>query len=119
MDRKTGRISTEHHRRSMRLRSFDYSTPGAYFVTVCTHKRECILGKLVDGKMELYKSGRVVEAEWIRSSDIREEIKLDVYQIMPNHFHAIVVILEKTNQSHNGLNIVGANGRSPLLLGTA
>jgi len=88
----------------MRLRSFDYSTPGAYFVTVCTYNRECIFGGVV---------------EWIRSSDIREEIKLDVYQIMPNHFHAIVVILEKTNQLYNGLNIVGANGRSPLRLGTA
>ena len=90
----------KHHRRSIRLKEFDYSQFGAYFVTICSHQGECIFGEIVDGNFHLDKYGKIVEKEWLRSSEIREEIELDVYQVMPNHFHAIV-------------NIVGANGCSP------
>jgi len=97
-----------HHRRSIRLRNYDYSQPGAYFVTVCSWNKECILGDIVNGEMHLNEYGQVVSDEWHRSAEIRKEIELDTFVIMPNHLHGIVFI-----NSVAPFN-VGANGRSPL-----
>ena len=93
----------KHHRRSIRLPGYDYSQPGAYFVTICVDRRECLFGDVVDGQMRLNQYGEIVADEWQRSSVIRQEIELDAWVVMPNHFHGIVII-----------NPVGANGRSPL-----
>ena len=95
----------KHHRRSIRLKGYDYSQPGAYFVTICAYQRQCVFGDVVDGQMVLNQYGMVVADEWQKSSAIRREIKLDAWVIMPNHFHGIVIINN---------NPVGANGRSPL-----
>jgi REP element-mobilizing transposase RayT len=92
-----------HHRRSIRLKKYDYSTPGAYFVTVCTHSRRCLFGEIVDGEMLLNHRGRIVDEEWHRSKEIRDEIDMDLYTIMPNHIHGIIIIQD-----------AGATGRSPL-----
>ena len=81
-----------HHRRSRRLKGYDYSQAGAYFITVCTRNRECLLGDVIDGVMALNDAGRVVEEEWMKSADIRKEIELDAFVIMPNHIHGIIVI---------------------------
>jgi REP element-mobilizing transposase RayT len=83
-----------HHRRSVRLKGYDYSQPGAYFVTVCTWNKECLFGRIVDGEMHLNDYGKVVQEEWLRSAEIRREIMLDEWVIMPNHIHAIVVITD-------------------------
>lgn len=82
----------KHHRRSIRLKGYDYSRPGAYFVTICVHDRECLFGDISDGQMHLNEYGKIVQTEWLKSSEIRDEIELDAYQIMPNHFHGIVII---------------------------
>ena len=81
-----------HHRRSIRLRSHDYSSPGYYFITLCCKNRECLFGEIVDHKMILNDFGRIVHDEWMRSATIRKEIELDEFIVMPNHFHAIVLI---------------------------
>ncbi|MFA5056129.1 MAG: transposase [Dehalococcoidia bacterium] len=81
-----------HHRRSRRLEGYDYSQAGAYFITVCTRNRECLFGDVIDGVMALSDVGRVVEEEWMKSADIRKEIELDAFVIMPNHIHGIIVI---------------------------
>jgi len=81
-----------HHRRSIRLKGYDYSQSGAYFVTVCTHNRECLLGEITDGEMVLNEFGKIVADEWIKTGEIRDEIELDAWVIMPNHFHGIVMI---------------------------
>ena len=81
-----------HHRRSIRLRGYDYSQAGAYFVTICTQGRECFFGDIVEGEMRLNDAGRVVADEWIKSAEIRREIELDDWGVMPNHFHGILVI---------------------------
>lgn len=99
-----------HHRRSIRLRHYDYSQPGAYFVTICTKDHECIPGDVPDGHMCLSEFGRVVSQEWQRSAVIRREISLDSFVVMPNHIHGIVVI-EKA--SHRPV-AVGAHGGAPL-----
>ena len=84
-----------HQRRSIRLRDYDYSQTGAYFVTICTHNKDCLFGNVVNGEMVLNKYGRIVKEEWIKTSDIRKNVELDVFTIMPNHFHGILVIIDK------------------------
>ena len=81
-----------HRRRSIRLRDFDYSSAGAYFVTICTFERECLFGEIVDGVMRLSCFGEIVRDEWIRTQTLRSDVELDEFVIMPNHFHAILVI---------------------------
>ena len=81
-----------HHRRSIRLRGYDYSQAGAYFVTICTQNRECLFGEIVDGEMRLNEAGRTGVNEWLKTAEIRDEIELDEWVVMPNHFHGIVVI---------------------------
>lgn len=75
-------------------------------MTICTWQRECLFGEIVDGEMRLNESGNIVLAEWERTPEIRKEIELDIFVIMPNHFHGIVCIVDD--------GTVGATGRSPL-----
>ncbi len=100
----------KHKRCSIRLKGYDYSAAGMYFITLCTHQRECLFGEIADGVMRLNLLGQIVADEWQRSSEIRQEIEFDAWVIMPNHLHGIVVI-ETTAELSGG---VGANGRSPL-----
>ena len=81
-----------HHRRSIRLKGYDYSRAGAYFITICTHGRECILGDLVDGEMRLNEYGDIVRGEWLNLPNRFPDIELDAVVIMPNHIHAIIAI---------------------------
>ena len=81
-----------HHRRSIRLKGYDYSRPGAYFVTICTHNKECVLGDIIDGNIHLNEFGKVVEEEWLKTFDMRKDLKLDGYVVMPNHFHGIILV---------------------------
>jgi REP element-mobilizing transposase RayT len=81
-----------HRRRSIRLKEYDYSQPGAYFITICAWNRECLFGEINDGKMHLNAYGEIVNKEWIRTANIRSNIELDQYVIMPNHLHGILVI---------------------------
>ena len=101
----------KHHRRSIRLPGYDYSQPGAYFVTICAYQRQCMFGDIVDGQMRLNQYGAIVADEWQKSSTIRQEIELDEWVVMPNHFHGIVIINNPVGANDNP---VGANGRSPL-----
>ena len=77
------------HRRSIRLIGYDYSQAGAYFVTVCTHGRAHLFGDVVNGQMVLNDAGVIVAEEWMKSAQIRRELLLDEWIIMPNHFHHI------------------------------
>lgn len=97
------------HRRSIRLKGYDYSQTGAYFVTICTHNRECLFGEILDGEMQLNDLGRIITEEWSRSPQIRKEIELPEWVVMPNHLHGIVVI--KDGVGADGL--VGTHGSAP------
>ncbi|NDJ75482.1 MAG: transposase [Chloroflexi bacterium] len=81
-----------HHRRSIRLKGYDYAHEGAYFVTICVFEHECLLGEVVNGVVELSEFGSVVEREWLHTPDIRPQVDLDYFVIMPNHIHGILVI---------------------------
>jgi REP element-mobilizing transposase RayT len=80
------------HRGSIRLREYDYSQPGGYFVTLCTHRRECILGDIAGGNVQLNQFGEIVKEEWLRTEQIRPEITMDEFMVMPNHMHGIIMI---------------------------
>ena len=81
-----------HHRQSNRLPGYNYTQHGMYFVTVCTHGRECLFGKIIDSQMIMNDLGHVVAEEWVKTAEIRSNVELDIWVVMPNHFHAIVVI---------------------------
>ena len=87
-----------HHRRSIRLKEYNYSEPGFYFVTICVKDKKCILGKVVDDlvnfdtKVELSEIGKIVEKEWLEIKNYFIGIEVDNYVIMPNHIHGIIVI---------------------------
>ena len=104
----------KHHRRSIRLRDYDYSRSGAYFVTVCTTVQELLFGKVNDGEVELNEFGRIAAEEWLNSARIRDEIELDAWIVMPNHVHGIVII---ANDHCRGDRPVATSGPRPKSLG--
>jgi putative transposase len=81
-----------HHRRSIRLKEYDYSQPGAYFVTVCTHNRECLFGKMINGIMMLTDPGKIVTACWNDMPSHYPQVELDAFVVMPNHIHGINIL---------------------------
>jgi REP element-mobilizing transposase RayT len=83
---------SKHHRRSVRLRTWDYTNSAAYFITTCTLGRQLLFGDIHDGEMILNPLGEAVADEWLISARMRSEIILDEWGVMPNHFHGIVVI---------------------------
>ena len=83
-----------HHRHSIRLREYDYSQAGAYFVTICTQNRECLLGEIVQGEMRLNAAGNVAADSWAWLADQYDYVELDHWVIMPNHIHGIIVITD-------------------------
>lgn len=84
-----------HHRRSIRLAGYDYTTSGVYFVTCCTRNRECVFGDVIDGAMEINALGRVVVDTWNALPSHYPDIILDEMQLMPNHLHANLVVVGK------------------------
>lgn len=82
---------SRHRRRSIRLKGYDYSRAGAYFITICTRDRAHLFGDVIAGKMRLNDFGRIVRATWDRLPD-HYQVELDAFVVMPNHVHGIVVI---------------------------
>ncbi|MEM2174632.1 MAG: transposase, partial [Candidatus Micrarchaeia archaeon] len=91
----------KYHRRSIRLKGYDYSQPGAYFITICTKDRKCLFGNVIDGKMILNDAGHIAQKCWLEIPDHYPNVILDEFIIMPNHIHGIIIIN------------VGANNNSP------
>ena len=81
-----------HHRRSIRLKGYDYTQAGAYFVTIVTQGRECVFGDVVDDEMQLNDAGLMVQAAWEALAERFPTVELDEFGVMPNHIHSIIVI---------------------------
>ncbi|MBN2367040.1 MAG: transposase [Calditrichaeota bacterium] len=79
---------------SSRLKGWDYSSPGNYFITICTKNRKCLLGDVVNGKIVLSEMGKIVENYWREIPNHFNGIILDEFVIMPNHVHGIISIVE-------------------------
>ena len=85
-----------HKRRSIRLKGYDYSQAGLYFVTICCQNRECFFGEILNNEMILNDAGQMVDDEWLGLRERFPNIQLHEYIVMPNHFHAILEIVEAT-----------------------
>ena len=98
-------------RKHNRLSNYDYSSNGAYFITICTLDMQCVLSTIVGAddlgspKVRLKKYGHIVEKNLVHMNEIYDEIKIDKYVIMPNHVHILLTV------EHNGFS--GAPRSSP------
>jgi REP element-mobilizing transposase RayT len=140
-------VELKYQRRSIRLKEYDYTMPGGYFITICTQNRDCLFGDFVrtgnqlnctgctgdriiytgdrpvapiaappakspitpaKSEIILNEFGKIVRDEWLKTVDIRKEIVLDEFVVMPNHFHAIVF---DTDISRTGNHINSAGGQ--------
>ncbi len=88
------RVMRRYRTESDRLRDWDYATPGAYFVTICTKHNQPFFGEVVDDAVRLSVIGQIVEQEWKRTAALRLNVSIDEFIIMPNHLHGIIVIHE-------------------------
>jgi len=82
------------NRLSIRLKNYDYSQQGLYFITICTQNRKCIFGEIIDGKMVLNEFGLIINKNWKKLIN-RFHVQLDEYVTMPNHFHGIIGIKQR------------------------
>jgi putative transposase len=85
----------KHHRRSIRLKGYDYTQPGAYFITICTQGRECLFGEIIDGEMHLNEAGQIVVQTWQDLPNHISNVQLDAFVVMPNHVHGIIIITDR------------------------
>jgi putative transposase len=83
------------HRRSIRLKGYDYRQAGMYFFTICTKDRAYLFGEVVDGEMRLNEKGQIVADTWQWLAIQYKHIVLDAWVIMPNHLHGIIVIVDE------------------------
>ncbi len=86
----------KHHRRSIRLKEYDYSLSGGYFITIVAWQRECLFGEIVGGEMRLSGFGEIARSEWFKTGELRQNVELleDEFVVMPNHIHGIIWIKE-------------------------
>jgi REP element-mobilizing transposase RayT len=92
MDFKKWKMNNIPHRHSIRLKGYDYSQAGLYFVTIGCQDRNCRFGKIEKGEMILNESGRIAYDEWVMLPERYSCVTLDVFQIMPNHIHGIIAL---------------------------
>jgi len=130
-----------HHRRSIRLQGYDYAQKGMYFITLCVQERECIFGTIFENRMFLNEIRQIVADEWVNTMNIRDNVIIHDFIVMPNHIHGIVEItynkndecligefvsptksigaivrgfkIATTKRIKNFITPVGANGNSP------
>ena len=94
-----------HHRRSFRLKAYDYSTVGAYFVTIVTQERLCLFGDVTDGEAQLTDAGKMIRQVWHEIPTRFPSFEMDEFIVMPNHIHGILII-----HSPVGVPLVGTQG---------
>ncbi|MBO6794374.1 MAG: hypothetical protein JJ895_10725 [Balneolaceae bacterium] len=109
------------NRRSIRLQSWNYAWPGYYFITICTKNFEHTFGEVQHGIMKLNSFGEIAQQEWIKTREIRDNVLLDEFVIMPNHMHGIIRIIDKgpsrdsVQAYREGSEIVRAYRDTPVL----
>jgi putative transposase len=98
----------KHHRRSIRLKGYDYTSVGSYFITICTFQRECLFGTISNGEMQLNQYGKIVHSHWQNLPKYHPRLELDEFVIMPNHIHGILFLIDNDDISRDHYNSVGA-----------
>ena len=84
-----------HHRRSIRLSEHNYSESCHYFITLCASQRQSLFGNIADNNMKLNDAGMMVETIWRQLPEYYAGVELNEYVVMPNHFHAIITVVEQ------------------------
>jgi len=87
----------KRRRKRLRLREYDYSSVGMYFVTVCVRNHICLFGRVVEGVMRLNRLGAVVETAWYELRNHYPHVHLESFVVMPNHVHGIIALTDRTN----------------------
>jgi len=89
---------------SARMQNWDYGRNAAYLITICTQHRECWFGHIQNGTMVLSEIGNIIETEWLKTFEMRRDmnLKMGEYVVMPNHFHAIIIIGENEYNMQRG-----------------
>lgn len=82
------------NRQSLRLKDYDYSQPGGYFVTICTLGKKCIFGEIISGRLSPNEFGRIVQESWLWLERKYPYVELDEWILMPNHLHGIILLHE-------------------------
>ncbi len=100
-----------HRRRSLRLRGYDYSSQGAYFVTICTHQRDCLFGRIQNSKTWLNPLGQIAEDCWKQIPAHFPNSELEEFVIMPNHLHGIIAIHRTVAQPQPDTSSAAAFGK--------
>ncbi|PQJ31322.1 hypothetical protein BST92_05010 [Nonlabens arenilitoris] len=95
----TNSLMNLHNRKSLRLKGYDYTSVGRYFVTIVTRNRLHLFGKVVDGEMVLNEFGKIAEREWINTLRLRNNVSLGAFMIMPDHIHLVINIEVATPQT--------------------
>lgn len=103
-------------RRSIRLPDWDYRSSGPYFITLCARDGHCVFGEILERRMVPNDLGRLVEKLWLETSRIRPGVVLDAHVLMPNHFHAIVILPK--DSSAGAHSRAPEHGRGPRSLGS-
>ena len=103
----------KHHRRSIRLKNYDYTQAGAYYITIVTYQRDPLFGRIVNEEMQLSDHGRIADECWRAIPEHFPNRELDAYVIMPNHIHGILVI-HGIGMATNPSPSAGARHASPL-----
>ena len=88
-------ISEKHHRSNIRLKDYDYSKAGIYFITICTKNLKCIFGDVVKGKMRLNEHGKILNKFWHKIPDHFAKAESDMLSVMPNHIHGTIMITDE------------------------
>ncbi|CAD5930987.1 putative protein HI_0554 [Planktothrix tepida] len=100
-----------HHRRFIRLKGYNYTQPGGYFVTICTKEKQCLFGDIVQGEMRFNSLGAIAFNTWQQIPETFPHVELDYFVIMPNHIHGILIFHEILSDPQFP---VGARRASPL-----
>jgi REP element-mobilizing transposase RayT len=86
-------IDSNKHRRSIRLKDYDYTTAGAYFITIVTHGRKILFGEVTDGVIRLNDAGRMIQSVWDELAEHYAGVQHDAFVVMPNHIHGVVSLV--------------------------
>ena len=101
-------IFDKGHRRSIRMKGYDYSEMGYYFVTICVQNRENLLGEMRNNEVCLNEVGKMIEKWWWRLEERFSNVRVDEFVVMPNHFHGILEMHDCKNDMSVGAPLVGA-----------
>ena len=122
MANKTKYNPAIHHRRSIRLKGYDYSRDGLYFITICTRNRECLFGEIINRQMILNDAGKMANQCWLKIPEHFPNAILHEHVVMPNHVHGIIELANVTTagRQNGGIdngdiqNVVGVQNFEPL-----